>query len=1681
MYYPASFHTFYEADSPSRIPFNAGPEAFQNLEEQKFIALPIKRNSTRAPNENQTGVVKLWNQAAQRVMRRATGIGGDASPNASNTTLESFGRPSVTSQISGVSAGGSQQQQTSDIIDFESILSEHITALLQSSERRSNQVAGRSSVTSSNGMLDPKARYGREKEANAPAFRTVSLSDAIYMNDMENVREPQMIPRRSPSPRMNALSADDKRQQLEESERSWNQLLNTSISFLPTKYEWASLIQLRVFAGAPEKSEKGVEKLAYYFSILSRMENTFHLDLNQIKFPFTWFEAYFPDRKVTTNCIHYEKASVLFNIAAIYSQMGSTQRLWDKDGKKLAASYFQKAAGVLTHLRDTLWHRFQIRLENISDLSEETLTAAIHLMLAQAVECYYDKATEEGVKSTVTSMIAAQTADYYEVAIRQARLNVSMIGKSRFAKEWITTMNIKWNFFGSVAHFHAPLSLPEHQALGERIARLNVAKDLAQKAFKLSKDAKGGTKDLLNAYLSVVSSAQLLADAANFERYHHAAVDPRILHPLKKPNAALAFPWPFEAIVGDVERFPDMFGSVMSVAYQSDVSSLFATHLRMIQAGNAELQSCLFSIDRAVEEIEPDLSHTVNETGTQSKQKLIERASQLNDKLNALRSNAVTKNIQESLDKLSQVYDFISSNLQKAMELLENITVSGETLESVTIERCRQLKMDIVHLSEQLIVARLGKKSLQEEFRVESAEFDPNEWTLEKLQQLIPMSDNAEFFDFERRRREQLGSIWQQLKTTKRDIEVKLRELKDLEKKISEEIQETPTDKDILQRMQERRSELKVYEESISALRALKDKDLTMLKQLKEQSLAGPISEYDESMKIIQSFERSVECLLMIQQNLRVDLEEIAKIREQSIHLLTACHQLQNKRDPKSGDGGNNSNDADFKVEGGHPLLAPMSDPMATQILDPPGQKPEPPQRGIMKRSGVSRDLNAATTSNRVLFSRDVPSSSDQTDIDGYLNRIAGIQKEEIARLSLKHKILERETQNAADAERKKREDVGRIGTLAYTLFENASKVSTIDLIGEALNTTITITPPAGSSNAQRGFAQSQDHAIDQRMERVEYLKQKQRDLLAKQADEKAALAAKQVAEHAELMRQHQNLVQQTKLSGSTIPTRRPSTKPVRFAGIDPLPASTANSTGGEMAADAANATGQYPPNSGTGRTAPPTNSNLGWPLSSDKIKQGLMKLVGMGLADLGFIPDNTQQQQQQQQQPQQPQTTERSISGLGLPQNHPFGPNLSRKSSYAANIEMLENKNANIQARVARPTRNMSTSSAYDTYYDAVEPADDRMGLYVDERKDAAVQVQVDHQYQGMLRNTNRVSDNSLDVLEGDDEVPLHSSRNNVDAYNAFMQRRAAEYLPNGVESTSPGRRETSRDHGLGGLGGTANNLQAFQFHAPPAPNHPPPFASVEESHANLLRSEATGTGLQFSKPAGTTKPGLTNWVEEQRKLSPTRKKALNQMPVSVNVWNDHNVVESPTMLSETNSSTSNFADTSGHPHVHFTNANNSFPTFTANPSSPKRSNQVSGGLVVGAFSPNTQQPNNAATSPKRKPVDTSFLNSGFQTTPISLVGGQVPTSPMKALPRKARKQGGQHDLTVMHVSPMVEITKDIRQDSGIAGVDSYADLLADHHVPTTNQGRRKKSMGNREFIFLSFHILIDHTKPIR
>ncbi|KAI8615588.1 BRO1-like domain-containing protein [Chytriomyces sp. MP71] len=369
-------------------------------------------------------------------------------------------------------------------------------------------------------------------------------------------------------------------------------------ALVPSQSQWAHLNSLRMHSGSPERSEVGIKKLTEYYAQLVFINHKFDLNAKKMHQSFGWYEAFSTERLVLSPCIHFEMAAVLYNIAAIYSQLACTQPLWSIHGKKLAADYFKKSAGIFIYLRDTHSQRIQVRLDKTSDLTETSLNAAAQIMSAQAMECYFDKANEDKKSSPVMSKISAQTADFFDLAVKFSKEGLNVLSKQRFPKIWLHQLTAKTYLYAAIAHLHAPLLLVAEQALGERVARLSVSKTLAHRALKSSKDAGGSVHEIVKAYVDSIQSSYSLAEAANFEKHHHPHIDVSLASSLARPAQTLVHPIPGSETLGDLSMFTDFFAAYKPLEIDADLSCLATYAVQVVEGATRELETSKTEIER---------------------------------------------------------------------------------------------------------------------------------------------------------------------------------------------------------------------------------------------------------------------------------------------------------------------------------------------------------------------------------------------------------------------------------------------------------------------------------------------------------------------------------------------------------------------------------------------------------------------------------------------------------------------------------------------------------------------------------------------------------------------------------------------------------------------------------------------------------------------------------------------------------------------------------------------------------------------------------------------------------------------------------------------------------------------------------------------------------------------------
>lgn len=230
---------------------------------------------------------------------------------------------------------------------------------------------------------------------------------------------------------------------------------------------------------------------------------------------FTWYPAlgYQIDRPTSQNNLKFELANILYNLAALYSQLAISSNRGTTDGLKVAANYFCQAAGVISHIKDVVIP--ELRSSPPEDMDDSTLESLLQLLLAQAQESVWQKAVMDGYKDASIAKLAAKVSDFYGAAGEWA------VKSNSVSAEWIHHTAAKHHHFAAAAQYRQACDCLEKRKYGEEVARLRdsiacvneglkearyvnkvVLSDLNGLKNKVAEDLKRAEKDNDLIYLS---------------------------------------------------------------------------------------------------------------------------------------------------------------------------------------------------------------------------------------------------------------------------------------------------------------------------------------------------------------------------------------------------------------------------------------------------------------------------------------------------------------------------------------------------------------------------------------------------------------------------------------------------------------------------------------------------------------------------------------------------------------------------------------------------------------------------------------------------------------------------------------------------------------------------------------------------------------------------------------------------------------------------------------------------------------------------------------------------------------------------------------------------------------------------------------------------------------------------
>ncbi|XP_032436754.1 programmed cell death 6-interacting protein isoform X2 [Xiphophorus hellerii] len=309
-----------------------------------------------------------------------------------------------------------------------------------------------------------------------------------------------------------------------------------------------------------DKHESSLEILLRYYDQLCSIEPKFPFCENQLCLTFTWKDAFDKGSlfggsvKLSLASLGYEKTCVLFNCAALASQIATEQNIDNDECLKAAAKYYQLASGAFSHIKDTVLSA--LSREPTMDICPETVGTLSTIMLAQAQEVFFLKATSDRMKDAVIAKLANQAADFYGEAFKQCQY------KDNLPKEVLPVLAAKHCIMQANAELHQSILAKQKKRFGEEIARLQHAAELV-KTVASRYDEYVSVKDLTDK----INRALTAAKKDNDFIYHDRVPEVKDLEHIGKAALVKA-----TAITPPLsQKFTDLFEKMVPMAVQQSM------------------------------------------------------------------------------------------------------------------------------------------------------------------------------------------------------------------------------------------------------------------------------------------------------------------------------------------------------------------------------------------------------------------------------------------------------------------------------------------------------------------------------------------------------------------------------------------------------------------------------------------------------------------------------------------------------------------------------------------------------------------------------------------------------------------------------------------------------------------------------------------------------------------------------------------------------------------------------------------------------------------------------------------------------------------------------------------------------------------------------------------------------
>ncbi|XP_014206839.1 rhophilin-2 isoform X2 [Copidosoma floridanum] len=220
----------------------------------------------------------------------------------------------------------------------------------------------------------------------------------------------------------------------------------------------AELMETRLATRTPTRDAAGISLLLRYYNQLYYIERRFFPPDRSLGIYFEWYDSLtgVPSCQRT---VAFEKASILFNAGALYTQVAAKQDRRTERGLDQAVDAFLRSAGTFRYIHENFTNAPSM------DLGPEMLDMLVQLMLAQARECLFEKLELQSreQRDIDVSLDLAQEAAQVSAVYSDVHALISREPVRDYVPEsWISLVSVKREHYLAVSHRHVAAGLLDH-------------------------------------------------------------------------------------------------------------------------------------------------------------------------------------------------------------------------------------------------------------------------------------------------------------------------------------------------------------------------------------------------------------------------------------------------------------------------------------------------------------------------------------------------------------------------------------------------------------------------------------------------------------------------------------------------------------------------------------------------------------------------------------------------------------------------------------------------------------------------------------------------------------------------------------------------------------------------------------------------------------------------------------------------------------------------------------------------------------------------------------------------------------------------------------------------------------------------------------------------------------------